>query len=199
MHYFRVLGVCALVLAVGACAKLPQADIDAARAAVGAAISNPDVLTYAPDSLRAAQEKLATLETELAGQQKKSPVARGYDRVLALARESVVAGQGALNDAQTSKQQAARDAASLIEKIGTTLPDFESKIWSAKRVRGIDLKKISDLALGMDQQRFVIDDARKDLDAGSFAAARAKAMAVQVWLSEKGEEITEQTRIARSR
>lgn len=199
MHYLRVFGICALVLAVGACAKLPQADIDAARAAVRAAISNPDVLIYAPDSLRAAQEKLAALESELASQQKKSPVARGYDRLTALARESVVAGQSALNDAQTSKLQAARDAASLIEKIGTTLPDFESKIWSAKRVRGIDLKKISDLAVEVGQQRFVIDDARKDLDAGSFAAARAKAMAVQVWLSDGQEKITEQTRIARSR
>ena len=199
MRHILVFGICALVLAVGACAKLPQADIDAARAAVGAAISNPDVLTYAPDSLRAAQEKLAALESELSSQQNKSPVARGYDRVLALAREAVVEGQGALNDAQTSKQQAARDAASLIEKIGTTLPDFESKIWSAKRVRGIDLKNISDLAFGVDQQRLVIDDARKDLDSGSFAAARAKAMAVQDWLSRGEERITEQTRIARSR
>lgn len=199
MHYLRVFGVCALLLSVGACAKLPQADVDAARAAVEAAISNPDVLTYAPDSLRAAQEKLASLESELSSQQKKSSVARGYDRVVALAREAVVAGQGALNDAQTSKQQAARDAASLIEKLGTTLPDFESKIWSAKRVRGIDMKNISDLAFGVDQQRIVIDDARKDLDAGSFAAARAKAMAVQDWLSRGEERITEQTRIARAR
>jgi soluble cytochrome b562 len=199
MHHLRVFGVCAIVLAVGACAKLPQADVDAARAAVEAAISNPDVLTYAPDSLRAAQEKLASLESELASQQKKSPVARGYDRLQALAREAVVAGQSALNDAQTSKQQAARDAASLIEKIGTTLPDFESRIWSARRVRGIDMKNISDLAFGVDQQRLVIDDARKDLDAGSFAAARAKAMAVQDWLSRGEERITEQTRIARAR
>ena len=103
------------------------------------------------------------------------------------------------NELQAAQQQAARDAASLIEKIGTTLPDFESKVWVAKRVRGIDMKQISDLVLGIDQQRFVIDDARKDLDAGSFAAARAKAMAVQDWLSQGEEKITEQTRIARSR
>lgn len=199
MKYLRVLGICAAALAVAACAKPPQAEIDAARAAVAAAIANPDVLTYAPDSLRAAQEKTDALENELAAQQKKSPLARSYERTSAMAQDAVTAARNAISDSQTSKQQAARDAATLIEKIGTVIPDFESKVWSAKRVRGIKLDAIVPLGLLADQARLALDDARKDLDTGAFAAARAKAMAVQDWLSQGEETITEQTRIARNK
>lgn len=199
MRYLRVLGICTAVLAVAACAKIPQAEIDAARSAVSAAIANADVMTYAPDSLRAAQEKLSALDSELAAQQKKSPVSRNYDRSAALAKETAAAAQGAQSDAQTSKQQAARDAASLIEKIGTAIPDFETKVWVARRVRGIKLDAIAPLSLLVDQARLALNDARKDLDSGSFAAARAKAMAVQDWLAQGEETITEQTRIAKSR
>lgn len=139
------------------------------------------------------------LNSELAAQQKKSPLGRSYDAVRALAREAVAAAEKAQADAETSKQQVAKDAASLIEKVGAEIPDFESKVWTAKRVRGIRLDAISPLALVADQARLALDDARKDLDSGAFAAARAKAMAVGDWLSQGEETITEQTRVAKNR
>ncbi len=199
MHYLRVLGICAVALAIGACAKIPQAEIDAARSAVAAAIADNDVLTYAPDSLRAAQEKLSSLDAELAAQQKKSPVSRAYDRSVALAKEAVTAAHVAQSDAQVNKQQAARDAAALIEKIRAAIPEFEMKVWAARRVKGIKLDAITSLSLLVDEARLALNDARKDLDSGSFAAARAKAMAIQDWLAQGVETITEQTRIAKSR
>jgi hypothetical protein len=66
MKALKVLIPVALVLALAACAKPPQADIDAARKAVTAAAKNADVVAYAPDQLKAAQDKLAQMETELA-------------------------------------------------------------------------------------------------------------------------------------
>lgn len=199
MKNLRLLLLLAATLGIAACAKPPQADIDAAGAAVRTAAENLDVLTYAPDSLRDAQEKMDALNSELAAQQKKSPLGRSYDAVRALAREAVAAAQKAQADAETSKQQVAKDAASLIEKVGAEIPDFESKVWTAKRVRGIRLDAISPLALVADQARLALDDARKDLDSGAFAAARAKAMAVGDWLSQGEETITEQTRVAKNR
>ena len=199
MKTLRLLLLLTATLGIAACAKPPQADIDAAGAAVRTAAESLDVLTYAPDSLRDAQEKMDALNSELAAQQKKSPLGRSYDAVRTLAREAVAAAQKAQADAETSKQQVAKDAASLIEKVGAEIPDFESKVWTAKRVRGIRLDAISPLALVADQARLALDDARKDLDSGAFAAARAKAMAVGDWLSQGEETITEQTRVAKNR
>ena len=199
MKHLRVPFLLAVAFALAACAKPPQADIDAARTAIQTAAENIDVLTYAPDSLHAAQEKMDALNSELAVQQKKTPVSRSYDAVKSLAEEVVAATKQATADAATNKQQVAKDATSLIEKISTDIPDFEAKVWTAKRVRGIRLDAISPLALVADQARLALDDARKDLDSGAFAAAKAKAMAVGDWLSQGEETITEQTRIAKNR
>ena len=59
MKIARLFAVAALLALLGACAHPPQAEIDAARAALDAASRNADVITYAPDSLRRAQEKMA--------------------------------------------------------------------------------------------------------------------------------------------
>jgi hypothetical protein len=199
MKHSRAVLLLVVACGLAACAKPPQAAIDAALAAVKTAAESPDVLTYAPDSLRAAQEKMDQLNGELAAQQKRSPLSRSYDAVRRLAQEAVSAAEKADADAQTSKEQVAKDAASLIEKIGGEIPDFEAKLWTAKRIRGIRLDAIVPLGLVADQARLALDGARRDLDSGSFAAAKAKAMAVEDWLSQGEETITEQTRIAKNR
>ncbi|HTP58633.1 MAG TPA: hypothetical protein VMM82_06920, partial [Spirochaetia bacterium] len=171
----------------------------AARAAIQTAADSSDILTYAPDSLRQAQDKMDRLTAELAAQLKKPSLSRNYDNALALCQQVVAASRQAAADAETSKQQVAKDAASLIEKIGGEIPDFEAKVWTAKRVRGIRLDAITPLALVADQARLALDGARKDLDSGAFAAAKAKAMAVEDWLSQGEETISEQTRVAKNR
>jgi hypothetical protein len=200
----RIKNLCLVLVVAGvfgviACAKPPQAAIDAARAALQTASDSSDILTYAPDTLRAAQAKLDTLNAELAAQGKRPAISRNYDAVQSLAQEIVTASQQAATDATNAKQQVAKDAASLIEKISGEIPDFETKVWTAKRVRGIRLDVITPLALMADQARLALDDARKDLDAGAFAAAKAKAMAVEDWLSQGEETINEQTRVAKNK
>jgi len=199
MKHLRLIFVMVAAIAVVACAKPPQAEIDAARAAIQTAADSSDILTYAPDSLRQAQDKMDRLTAELAAQLKKPSLSRNYDNALALCQQVVAASRQAAADAETSKQQVAKDAASLIEKIGGEIPDFEAKVWTAKRVRGIRLDAITPLALVADQARLALDGARKDLDSGAFAAAKAKAMAVEDWLSQGEETISEQTRVAKNR
>jgi len=199
MKHLRVIIIMVAALSLVTCAKPPQAAIDAARAAVQTAADNSDVLTYAPDSLRAAQQKMDALNAELAAQERRSPLSRSYDGAARFAQEAVTAAQQAGTDAQNSKQQVAKDAAALIEKVGSEIPDFEAMVWTAKRVRGIRMDAITPLALVADQARLALDDARKDLDTGAFAAAKAKAMAVEDWLSQGEETITEQTRVAKNR
>ena len=199
MRIARAFAAGVLLFMLAACAKPPQAEIDAARAALEAASRNADVITYAPDALRRAQEKMNALDDELGLQARRSSLRRSYDSAAVLAREATALSVEAVSRAQADKQQVANDAAGLLEEVAAAIPGFESRVWAAKRVPRIKLDVIAPLQLVPDQARTAVDDARKDIASGAFAAAKARLMAAKEQLSSSQETITEQTRIARSR
>jgi hypothetical protein len=199
MRIARVLAVTALLSVLAACAHPPQAEIDAAHAALDSASRNPDVITYAPDALRRAQEKLNELNEEISLQAKRSGLSRSYDASLALARDAAGLSARAETEAAAAKKQVADDAAGLVDAVTAAIPAFESKVWAARRVPRIKLDVIAPLQRVPDQARAAVEDARKDIAAGAFAAAKARLMAVKDRLSSSEETITEQTRIARGR
>jgi hypothetical protein len=199
MKYLRPLVLLAVIVSLASCAKPPQAEIDAAKAAMDSAAKSADVVTYAPDELRSAQEKLAALDAEVAAQARRSPLSRNYDETLALAHGAADAAAKAVTAAAAAKEQVAREAASLVEEITASIPQFESKVWAAKRVPRIKLDVIAPLGQLPEQARTIVEDARQDIGAGAFATAKAKLQAVKDQLSACEETITEQTRIARSR
>jgi hypothetical protein len=164
-----------------------------------AAAKNPDVVTYAPDSLRVAQEKMAALDAEIALQAKRTVLSRNYDLTKTLAVEAADDARKATADAIATKEQVARDASSLVEEVTTAIPLFESKVWAARRVPRIKMDFIAPLALLPSQARATLADAQKDISGGAFATAKAKLMAVKDQLASSEETITEQTRIAKSR
>jgi hypothetical protein len=188
-----------MVLLVCACASPPQAEIDAAKAALTAALQNPDVITYAPDALRAAQDQMSALDAELAAQAKRSAVSRNYDASRTLAAQAAAQARAAVETAATAKQQVAQEASALVDEVTAAIPPFESRVWTAKRVPRIRLDVITPLQQLPEQARATILDAQKDIASGAFAAAKAKLSAVRDQLSASTETITEQTRIARSR
>lgn len=189
---------CAALLCLASCANPPQAEIDAAKTALDTASRSSDVVTYAPDALRAAQEKMTMLETEIAAQAKRSALSRNYDTAKSLALEAADLARRASEEAVTDKQQVAQDATALVDEVTAAIPVFESKVWAAKRVPRIKMDIITPLQLVPDQARAAVEDARKDIAAQAYATAKAKLMAVKDQLAEDGETITEQTRIARS-
>jgi hypothetical protein len=199
MRNMRPLVMLAVLLLLASCAKPPQAEIDAAKAAMDATAKSADVVTYAPDELRLAQEKIAALDAEVAAQARRSPLSRNYDATRALARDAADSAAKAVMTAAAAKDQVAREAASLADEITTTIPQFESKVWSAKRVPRIKLDLILPLGLLPEQARSVVQDARQDINAGAFATAKAKLQAIKDQLSACEETIAEQTRIAKSR
>ena len=199
MRIARAFAAAALLTLLAACAHPPQAEIDAARAALDAASRSEDIITYAPDALRRAQEKMTALETELALQARRSALSRSYDAAAALARDTAALAAQAGTEAVADKQQTAADASSLVEEVTAAIPGFESKVWAARRVPRIKLDLIAPLQLVPEQARTAVDDARRDIASGAFAAARARLMAAKDQLSSSEETITEQTRIARSR
>ena len=199
MKIARVFAIAALLSVLAACAHPPQAEINAAHAALESASRNPDVITYAPDALRRAQEKLNALDEEISLQAKRSGLSRNYDAAGALATEASDLSARAGTEAVAAKQQIADDAAGLVGAVTAAIPAFESKVWAAKRVPRIKLDIITPLQLVPDQARAAVDDARKDIASGDFAAAKARLMAAKDQLLSSEETITEQTRIARGR
>ena len=164
-----------LALVVGACAQPPKADIDAARSAVATAEKNADVVAYAPDTLKAAQDKLAQMETEL--------TAKHYDKVKSLALDAKATAETAANDAVKGKEKAQADATALIAALKKALPDASRKLAAARQVRGIKLDFAS-LNKQLTGAQAAVADADKDLADGNFASALQKAMAVQAQLSD---------------
>jgi len=199
MRYMRPLVCFVTLICIASCAKPPQAEIDASKAAMDAAAKNPDVVTYAPDSLRVAQEKMAELDSEISAQARRNALSRNYDLTRTLAAEAADDARKATADAAATKEQVARDASSLVDEVTAAIPLFESKVWAARRVPRIKMDFIAPLVLLPAQARATVADAQKDISGGAFATAKAKLMAVKDQLSSSEEIITEQTRIAKSR
>jgi hypothetical protein len=199
MRNLRLFLVLATLMGVAACASPPQAAVDTARSALNVAARNPDVVTYAPDALRAAQEKMQDLDAEMAAQAKRSALSRNYDAAQTLATEALQHATDAVSASVSAKAQVAADAAALVEELTAALPAFQSKVWAARRVARIRMDIITPLQAVPDQIRTGIADAQKDIDAGTYATAKAKLTSLKDLMKSAEESITEQTRIARGR
>lgn len=179
-----------LVLALFACAKPPQADIDAARAAVASAAKNPDIVAYAPDTLKSAQDKLAQMDTELR--------AKHYDKVKTLALDAKTTAEAAVNDAARNKEKAQADARTLIDALKKALPAAEKKAAAARNVRRIKLD-FTALAKQLADAKAAVADADKDLAAGNYAVALRKAIAVQTQLNDGEKAVSDAVQAAAAR
>ena len=177
------------------CEKPPQTAIDAANSAFDAAARNPDVVTYAPDSLRKAQEGLAALSQEVEAQAKRPAIARRYQQAQDMAGEVSRASDQAVADAARIKEQTKSDADALLSALPTAIAVYESKLWSAQRVRGVKLS--TDAAALGSTARASLADAQADLSGGAYAAAKARAVAIQQQLSEGGSQIAEAVLLAK--
>jgi hypothetical protein len=182
MKALKVLIPVAFVLALAACAKPPQADIDAAHAAVAAAAKNADIVAYAPATLKAAQDQLAQMETELA--------AKHYDKVKTLALQAKATAGNAAADAVTGKTKAQADATALVAALQKALPDATTKIAAARRVPGVKLD-FAALTQQLAAAKTALADAANDLSAGNFASALQKATAVQGQLDDGAKMVSD--------
>ncbi len=97
-----------LAIAVTGCASPPNADVDAARAAVDKAETDR-AGQYAAESLKAAQDARAALDAELKAQEAK--MIKSYDKTRELAVAAKTAGDRAAADAVVGKEKAEAAAA----------------------------------------------------------------------------------------
>ena len=104
---FRAI-VLSLAITGTGCASPPNADVDAAKAAVDKAATD-GAGQYAPESLKAAQDAQAALEVELKAQEDKW--FKSYDKTRELAAAAKAAGDKAAADAVAGKEKADAAAA----------------------------------------------------------------------------------------
>ncbi len=182
MGSLKILVPLILTVVIGACARPPRADIEAANAAVATARQDADIVAYAPDTLHTAETKLSEMQAELN--------ARHYDKVKSLALEARTAAETAANDAAKGKEKAQADAATLIETLKRSLSTAARKLAAARRIKGMRLT-FSTFAKQLDEAGAALADAEKELDAGNFASALQKATAVQSRLADGQKMITD--------
>jgi hypothetical protein len=116
-----LMGV-AMVLALGvsSCAKPPQIEMDAAKAAIEKA-KTMEAAEYAANDLRAATDSLAAGDAEVNTQNGKFALFRNYKKAKALYLSAQQMGQQAEQNAIKNKEQARKDAEAALAEARQTI------------------------------------------------------------------------------
>jgi small-conductance mechanosensitive channel len=178
MRLLKVVLPLLVLAALAACSKPPQAEVDAAKAALEAAAQNADVTAYTPDALQAARDRLAQLQAELDAQAAKGTLSRKYDTAKNMALEAQAAAEGLAAQAATAKEQTKAEAMTLLNDLRLTVPEAEQGLAQARRVRGVKLD-FKALTASLAQAKTEVAAAEAAYNNGDYATAKATAAAVK--------------------
>jgi len=159
------------LLGLIACAKPPQQDIDAAKAALQAA-KQAEADIYAPQSLKAAKDKEAQLDQELATQQNK--FFKSYKVAAQLCTELKSLAEKAKADAVAGKEKAKADAEAAITAAETAITTATEDLKKAPKGKGSQ----ADLAAmqgDLDAATAAINEAKGLMTSEKYLDAKAKA------------------------
>lgn len=167
---YASLLVLALIALVG-CAKPPQQQIDAAKASVAAATAaQADV--YAVDSLKAATDKAAALDAELAVQQSK--FFKSYKVATQMTTELQQLADKAKADAVAGKEKAKADAAAAITAADAAVNTAREDLKKAPKGKG-STADVAAMTGDVDTAAKAIEDAKADVTAEKYFDAKTKA------------------------
>jgi TonB family protein len=136
---FRAIAL-GLAITVTGCASPPNADVDAAKAALDKAATDR-AGQYAAESLKAAQDARAALDAELKAQEGK--LFKSYDKTKALAVAAKAAGDKASEDAVAGQQKAdavakeKADAAAARAKVKLAAVRPGGRIMEPKKIKDV--------------------------------------------------------------
>ncbi len=159
------------LLGLVACAKPPQQLIDSAKQAVDAAKA-AEAATYAPDSLKAATDKAAALDAELAVQNDK--FFKSYKLTEQLANELKTLADKAKADAVAGKEKAKADATAAITAAETSINDAREALKKAPKGKG-STADVAAMTGDVDAAAKGVEDAKADMTAEKFLDAQTKA------------------------
>jgi hypothetical protein len=177
MKYVKLAVLVIAVMGLVACAKPPQVEIDAAKAALETA-KTAEVDIYAPDSLKAAEDAINAVQAEVDAQAAKFALFRSYEKTKELVAAAKAAADKAKTDADTMKEQVKNEATQLLETAKAELIAAEDLMKKAPKGKGskADIEALKgDLATVQP----MIDDAQASFTANKFMDAKNKAMAAK--------------------
>ena len=163
-----------LTIWVGSCAKPPDAEMEAATAAVGRAEADADARQYASESVARAKNLLARMQAEAE--------AKRYDSARTAAQEAADAADKAITDGAAAKTRAQEETASFISAAKSLLAEAERALNAAKQLRGIAID--FDATAGeLSEVGGTIAAAETDMANGAFSAAGTKAQSARSAIS----------------
>ncbi len=115
-----------------ACASAPKEEIAATQTALQAAQTD-DVRTYAPDTLRAAEDLQAKATAEVQTQDNKFALSRDYKAASDLLKQAKDKAAQAVTDAQANKAKAKSDAEATIAALPQELADAKKALAGAPK------------------------------------------------------------------
>jgi len=176
-----------LILALGSCAKPPTAEADAARAAVAAAESNPDVPMYAANTLARAKDSLSRMQNELD--------AKKYESAKTLALETVKIADEAAAEAKTAKERVKASASSVFDSLKKNIAETEKALAAAGKTRGIKLD-FTAASAELAAIKKAMDAAGSDFNSGAFKTSLEKGESAQSRLTALNRLISDAVRDA---
>ena len=197
MKYLRFIFLSIAILGLLACAKPPQAEIDAANAALTEA-KNAEAEIYAPDSLKAAQTAIADMQAELDVQQGKFALFRSYEKAKELANAAKQAGEKAKSDAEAKKQQVKAEAETLMNEVKTALNEANDLMKKAPKGKG-SKADIEALQADLGTVQPMIDQAQASFDAGKFMDAKTKLEEAKAKVSSVKDAINQAIEMAKGK
>lgn len=154
-----------------ACAKPPQQEIDAAKAALNAA-KQAEADVYAPESLNAAKQKEKQLDDELAAQQNK--FFKSYKVATQLCSELKAAAEKAKADAVAGKEKAKADAEAAISAAEQAITTATEDLKKAPKGKGSQAD-LAQMQADLDAATKAVEDAKADMGAEKYLDAKSKA------------------------
>jgi hypothetical protein len=137
----NVLSAVLLVLGFGlllaGCASAPTEEINATKAAI-ASIQAGDVRTYAPESLKAAEDELNKALAEIQAQDGKFAMTRDYKQASTMLKSAKDLVEKAKSDAQVAMTKAKADAEAAIASLPPMIEEAKKAL--AKAPKGKDTK-----------------------------------------------------------
>jgi hypothetical protein len=136
LRYLPVVFIISLVL-LASCAKPPVEEMNNAIAAVSRAENDPDVTTYAANSLARARDALGSMQSEAD--------AKRYDAAKRLAADAQSLAEKAISDSRAAANRARDEAASAVSAAQSALTETERTLTDARRSppRGVDLAALN--------------------------------------------------------
>jgi hypothetical protein len=170
---------------LGACAKPPTAEMEAAEAAVTRAENDPDAAAYAENSLSRARNALSRARTEMS--------AKRYDAAKSYAAEAVSVAEKAVSDGRTAAARSREEANSLLVQVKRLLDETVAALENAKKVPRVQLD-FPALTNGIDSARGDISQAEAAYNSNRLRESMEKSRSARSVLGDIQNRISEGAR-----